>query len=171
MCYSNGRIDSLRSKPNWLISLRLLLEIVSAGWLARDRDGEAPLPPTLWGLELGVCLPPERGLGLYLWSLKLLWATPPSHCGGFELSLVYRPPLWPGVLLLTFPQHLAGLQLVILVSGSTPVGVNEMVDAKNSSELWLRRARFTCHCCSDGLLMRRGKFITYTKSPHSPSSW
>lgn len=174
MCYSNGKIDSLRRKPNWLISL-WLLEIISAGWMARDRDGETHLPPPLWGLERGVCLPPERGLGLYLWSLKLHWATPPplppSHCGGFELSQVYRPLLWPGDLPLTFPQHLAGLQLVILESGCAPVGVNETVDAKNSSELRLRRARFTCHCCSDGLFMRWGKFITYKKSPRGPSSW
>lgn len=96
---------------------------------------------------------------------------PPSHCGGFELSQVYRPLLWPGDLPLTFPQHLAGLQLVILESGCAPVGVNETVDAKNSSELRLRRARFTCHCCSDGLFMRWGKFITYKKSPRGPSSW
>lgn len=171
MCYSNGKIDSLRSKPNWLISLRLLLEIVSAGWMARDRDGEAHLPP-----------PPVR---VGTWCVSSSWVrpwsvpavskaplsdAPLSHCGSFELSQVYCPLLWPGDPPLTCPQHLAGLQLLILVSGCAPVGVNETLDAKNSSELWLRRARFTCHCCSDGLFMRRGKFSTYTKSRRGPSS-
>lgn len=40
MRYSNGKIDSLRSKANWLISSRVILEIVSAGWMIGDRDGE-----------------------------------------------------------------------------------------------------------------------------------
>lgn len=40
MCYSNGKIDSLRSKANWLISSGVILEIVSAGWMIGDRDGE-----------------------------------------------------------------------------------------------------------------------------------
>lgn len=95
MCYSNGKIDSLRSKPNWLISLWLLLEIVSAGWMARDRDGEAHLPPPM-GVGTWCALPPERGLGLYLRSLKLHWAGLVLKC--LRSSVLFFDPgicRWP----------------------------------------------------------------------------
>lgn len=164
MCYSNGKIDSLRSKPNWLISLRLLLEIVSAGWMAIDRDGEAHLPP-----PVGVGTWCVSSSWAWPWSVpavsKAPLSCPPQPLRRFWIVSGLPPLLWPGDLPLTCPQHLAGLQLVLLVSLCAPVGVNETVDAKNSSELWLRRVRFTCHCSSDGLFVRRGKFITYTKFP------
>lgn len=53
MCYSNGKIDSLRSKANWLISSGVFLEIVSAGSMIRDRDGEVNPPPPLLPIPVG----------------------------------------------------------------------------------------------------------------------
>lgn len=51
-----GKLIPLEVKVNWLISLWVVLEIVSAGWMTRDRDGEVhpPTPPS--GLERGVYL-------------------------------------------------------------------------------------------------------------------
>lgn len=41
-----GKLIPLEVKANWLISLWVVLEIVSAGWMTRDRDGEVHPPPT-----------------------------------------------------------------------------------------------------------------------------
>lgn len=111
-----------------------------------------------------VCLPPSE---------TLVWMRGPSG------STVQPPPaavlncpsvrhhfLWPGDLPLTCPGPRPGLQLVLLESGCVPVVVNETVDAKNSTEPWLRHGGFTCHCDAIGLFTSWAKGIIY----HSPNS-
>lgn len=129
MCCTNRKIDSLRTKANWLISSGVILEIVSAGWMMRDREVYTPPHPR------GVCLPLSEASVWICGPSGSNVQHPPSAIAAVLNCLSVRHGfLWPGDLPPTCPAHLPGLQLVVLKSGCVPVIVNETVDAKNRTD-------------------------------------